>query len=88
MFGLLINDCSGGGEGLPDDTLNLESVPLLWMQNEAFLAGLHFEIHNPEWKVDDLARASPHNSMSGAWMLLEAMPIRRTSQHNPKGMSR
>ncbi|KZP03421.1 hypothetical protein FIBSPDRAFT_1055297 [Athelia psychrophila] len=78
----------GGGEGLPEDTLNIETVPLQWMEHEALMAGLHFKPQKFMWNVSELLKATPHKSLHGAWRLLEVMPVRRQRQTNPKEESR
>lgn len=57
--------------------LNLESVPLLWMENEALMAGLHLQQSSVKWKIGDLETSTPHESLSGVWWLFEYLPIRR-----------
>ena len=79
---------SGGGEGLPEDTLNIETVPLQWMEHEALMAGMQFNPQKLMWSVDGLLKAAPHNTLHGAWRLLEVIPVRRQTQTNPKEASR
>ncbi|KAF7967978.1 hypothetical protein HWV62_32453 [Athelia sp. TMB] len=81
-------ELSGGGEGLPEDTLNIETVPLQWMEHEALMAGVLFHPHKIMWSVDGLLKAAPHKSLHGAWRLLEVIPVRRQTQTNPKEASR
>lgn len=66
---------SGGGS-LPNDELNLESVPLLWMENEALMAGLHLLRSSVNWKINDLKDSKPTKSLNGVWWLLECLPFR------------
>ncbi|KZP32685.1 hypothetical protein FIBSPDRAFT_722414 [Athelia psychrophila] len=56
--------------------LNLESVPLLWMENEALMAGLHFSRVSINWKVHDLQESEPTVSLWGPWWPLECLPFR------------
>ncbi|KZP18216.1 hypothetical protein FIBSPDRAFT_829474 [Athelia psychrophila] len=59
-----------------DVCLTLESVPLLWMENEALMAGLHFSQASINWKVHDLQESKPTESLGGVWRLLEYLPFR------------
>ncbi|KZP06350.1 hypothetical protein FIBSPDRAFT_842265, partial [Athelia psychrophila] len=78
----------GGGEGLSEDTLNIETVPLQWMEHEALMAGLHFKPHKSMWDVSELLKATPHKAIHGAWRLLEALPVKRRKHCNPEEDSR
>ncbi|KZP29576.1 hypothetical protein FIBSPDRAFT_816048 [Athelia psychrophila] len=71
--------CVGGGN-LPNDGLNLESAPLLWMVNEAAIAGLLLTQSTVEWKVRDLETAKPHRSLHSFWWALECLPLHRQSR--------
>ncbi|KZP29544.1 hypothetical protein FIBSPDRAFT_727476 [Athelia psychrophila] len=55
-------------------------APLLWMVNEAALAGLLLTQSTVEWKVRDLETAMPHRSLRGFWWALEVLPIHRQSR--------
>jgi hypothetical protein len=72
---------------LPNADLDLESVPLLWMQNEALMAGLHLQQSSVEWNFDDLKRSRPHESLNGVWWLLEWLPFRRREHSKPNKIS-
>ncbi|KZP29594.1 hypothetical protein FIBSPDRAFT_727289 [Athelia psychrophila] len=65
---------------LPNDGLNLASAPLLWMVNEAAIAGLRLTQSAVEWKVRDLETAKPHRSLRTFWWALEVLPIHRQSR--------
>ncbi|KZP08136.1 hypothetical protein FIBSPDRAFT_840570, partial [Athelia psychrophila] len=71
-----------GGGGLPNDGLNLASTPLLWMFNEAAIAGLLLTQSTVEWKVRDLETTMPHRSLCNFWWALEFLPIHRQSRSN------
>ncbi|KZP32676.1 hypothetical protein FIBSPDRAFT_812252 [Athelia psychrophila] len=63
-------------------------VPLLWMENEALMAGLHFSRASINWKVHDLQESEPTESLSGAWWLLECIPYSLKANHDPAHLSR
>ncbi|KAJ7694671.1 hypothetical protein B0H17DRAFT_931628, partial [Mycena rosella] len=56
--------------------LNLSSVPLLWMENEATLAGLRLRPRTDggAWNMMDLEKDHMHESLKGGWWLLEGLP--------------
>ncbi|KZP06348.1 hypothetical protein FIBSPDRAFT_902882 [Athelia psychrophila] len=60
----------GGGEGLSERTLNIETIPLQWMEHEALMAGLHFKPHKYTLDVSELLEATPQKAIHGAWRLL------------------
>jgi uncharacterized protein (DUF2235 family) len=75
------------GGGYPESESGLSKFPLLWMIEEAISAGLHFNtrtINQLAW--GDPRKGSPfryvapdqeailHNSLRGAWWLLEVLP--------------
>lgn len=75
---------SGGGL-LRNDELNLQSIPLLWMEREAVGAGLHLERSSiGNWHVKDL-KFKPYNSLSAfsPWRVLEYIPIHRELPKEP-----
>lgn len=72
---------------MSNDQLNLESVPLLWMENEALMAGLHLQQSSVDWNIGDLETSTPHESLSGVWWLLEYLPIRREYFSDPDLMT-
>ncbi|KAF7980227.1 hypothetical protein HWV62_39345 [Athelia sp. TMB] len=73
-----------GGGNLPNDGLNLESVPLLWMVNEAAIAGLLLTQSSVEWKIRDLETSKPFRSLQTFWWPLEILPLHRQSRSDPK----
>ncbi|KZP32697.1 hypothetical protein FIBSPDRAFT_722547 [Athelia psychrophila] len=69
----------------PNDELNLESVPLLWMEHEALMAGLHISRASINWKVHDLQENKPTVSLWAPWWLLECLPF-RWKAHSDSGL--
>ncbi|KAJ7682943.1 hypothetical protein B0H17DRAFT_942331 [Mycena rosella] len=61
--------------------LNLSSVPLLWMENEATLAGLRLQPRETggAWNMTDLQKDDVHESLKGGWWPLEYLPLSRLS---------
>ncbi|KAJ7485650.1 hypothetical protein FB451DRAFT_1027683 [Mycena latifolia] len=66
--------------------LNLSSVPLLWMENEATLAGLRLRPRaaGNAWNMSDLRTDDVHESLKGFWKLVEHLPVRRLSYKDPE----
>ncbi|KAJ7499759.1 hypothetical protein FB451DRAFT_1016164, partial [Mycena latifolia] len=65
--------------------LNLSSVPLLWMENEASSAGLRLRPQptGGAWNIGDLKKDDVHESLTGAWQPLEYLPLSRLSFKTP-----
>ncbi|KAJ7146806.1 hypothetical protein C8R44DRAFT_583315, partial [Mycena epipterygia] len=62
--------------------LNLSSVPLLWMENEASSAGLRLRPRTTggAWNLEDLrTKDDVHESLTGAWRVLEYLPLAHLS---------
>ncbi|KAJ7455894.1 hypothetical protein FB451DRAFT_640172 [Mycena latifolia] len=79
------------GGGLKDNlNLNLSSVPLLWMENEATSAGLRLRSRETGggWNWQVLRDDKPHDSMSPGWSLVEKLPITRLSYKNADELTR
>ncbi|KZP19875.1 hypothetical protein FIBSPDRAFT_703711, partial [Athelia psychrophila] len=58
--------------------LQLGDIPLLWMRNEAIMAGLRLKATDIKWKLTDLERdLTP--SLGAIWKILEQLPVRRLS---------
>ncbi|KAF7980226.1 hypothetical protein HWV62_39343 [Athelia sp. TMB] len=75
------SDVGGGGvSSLCHDALNIERAPLLWMINEAAMAGLHFTQSTVEWKILNLKTRKPTRSLHTFWWFLEYCPIKRQSR--------
>ncbi|KZP10451.1 hypothetical protein FIBSPDRAFT_216725 [Athelia psychrophila] len=75
-----------GGGLLPNDELNLQSIPLLWMEREALFAGLHLQQSNiGSWEIRHLELEVPFDSLGrfSGWRILEYLPIPRESPTNP-----
>ncbi|KAJ7503219.1 hypothetical protein B0H11DRAFT_1853386, partial [Mycena galericulata] len=64
-----------------DMYLNLSSVPLLWMENEATAAGLRLRARETggAWNLDDLRKDHVHESLTTGWKALEYLPLERLS---------
>jgi hypothetical protein len=72
---------SSGG-GLEENvSLNLSSVPLLWMENEAEVVGLRLEprASGGVWDLEDLQKHDGHESLRGGWKFMESLPLTRLS---------
>ncbi|PVF91489.1 hypothetical protein CPB86DRAFT_324101 [Serendipita vermifera] len=54
---------------------NLGAVPVLWMANQAMLAGLQLR-YQDGWNLKQIRDQAPHKSMKKGWWLLEILPIR------------
>ncbi|KAJ7512833.1 hypothetical protein B0H11DRAFT_1698006 [Mycena galericulata] len=70
--------------------LNLSSVPLLWMENEATSAGLRLKprASGGAWKMSELGQDDVHESLRGFWRLIEHFPVKRLSFKNPTELTR
>ncbi|KZP16562.1 hypothetical protein FIBSPDRAFT_748690 [Athelia psychrophila] len=67
--------------GTHSDVYQLGDRPLLWMRNEAIMAGLHLktvDINLIKWKLIEL-ECEVKPSLSGIWKFLEYFPVRRLS---------
>ncbi|KAJ6622790.1 hypothetical protein B0H10DRAFT_2012898 [Mycena sp. CBHHK59/15] len=73
------SDIGGGLKKNMD--LNLSSVPLLWMENEAIAAGLRLCPRDTGvvWKWKDLRDDKAHDLLKNCWWFLEILPIKRRS---------
>ena len=76
-----LNLLSSGGGYKDNLQLNSASIPLLWMENEATLAGLKLDDRDEEsqfhieWNWDALAKEKPTLSMNMWWRIMEYLPI-------------
>jgi hypothetical protein len=72
---------SSGGGLKKNVSLNLSSVPLLWMENEAEVAGLRLEprASGGVWDLEDLQKDDGHESLRGGWKPMEYLPLTRLS---------
>ncbi|KAJ7107085.1 hypothetical protein C8R44DRAFT_324052 [Mycena epipterygia] len=88
------SDIGGGTEkegGMKKNLdLNLSSVPLLWMENEATSAGLrlHPRTTGGAWNLEDLRKDDMHESLTGAWWALEHLPLSRLSFKTAQDVTR
>ncbi|KAJ6628218.1 hypothetical protein B0H10DRAFT_1778519, partial [Mycena sp. CBHHK59/15] len=79
------------GGGLKDNlNLNLSSVPLLWMENEATSAGLRLQPRQTGggWNWTHLREDEAHDSLTGFWSLFESLPVSRLSYRNAEEVTR
>ncbi|KAJ7140659.1 hypothetical protein C8R44DRAFT_726392 [Mycena epipterygia] len=69
-----------GGGNRQNITLDLAGVPLLWMENEATIAGLHLMPRAEMWKWESLKQDKPIESLTRPfWWLLETIPLTRST---------
>lgn len=87
---LNINHTNSGGGNRDNKELNLEAAPLLWMEHEAFRAGLllHISSHSAPDYYNHTRYTFPHKSLKGLWWLLEVLPIRRYRHTDPRKATR
>jgi len=81
---------SGGGLEKSFD-LNLSSVPLLWMENEAELAGLRLRPRETggAWNLDELKHLGLHESLKGfLWSAAECLPLKHLSFKTANAVTR
>ncbi|KAJ7686775.1 hypothetical protein B0H17DRAFT_939989, partial [Mycena rosella] len=73
------SDIGGGLKNNLD--LNLSSVPLLWMENEAASAGLRLRPRKTggAWNWKDLRNDKTHESLTVLWRPVELLPVKRLS---------
>ncbi|KAJ7469019.1 hypothetical protein FB451DRAFT_368484 [Mycena latifolia] len=76
------SDIGGGLKNNLD--LNLSSVPLLWMENEAASAGLRLRPRKTggAWNWNDLRNDKTHESLKSLWRPMELLPLKRLSFKN------
>ncbi|KAJ7512938.1 hypothetical protein B0H11DRAFT_1698165, partial [Mycena galericulata] len=80
-----------GGGVKPNLELNLSSVPLLWMENEATAAGLRLRPRGETggaWNLEDLQKHDVHESLTTGWKALEYLPLTRLSFKTAKEVTR
>jgi len=81
---------SGGGLEKSFD-LDLSSVPLLWMENEAESAGLRLRPRETggAWNLDELKQLGLHESLKGFWWsLAEYLPLKHLSFKTANAVTR
>ena len=54
--------------------------PLLWISYEGIAAGLLMNLNRAEWKSEQLGEV--HESLKGAYKLLEILPIKQRSYNS------
>lgn len=74
---------SGGGS-TSNTELNNAAVPVLWMGNEAMVAGLKLGQSRVVWDWDKLRETWPTESLSFVWRLFEILPFKRLSYVDDK----
>ena len=67
---------SGGGTQ-SNTELNNAAPPVLWMGNEAMLAGLELHPSEVQWNWDKLRNTEPSESLSFVWRFFEILPMKR-----------
>ncbi|KAJ7678033.1 hypothetical protein DFH06DRAFT_1316817 [Mycena polygramma] len=79
-----------GGGTKKNLELNLSSVTVLWMENEATLAGLRLEppANGGVWNLKELDHDNLHESLEGLYRLMEYFPMRRLSYKDPVDLTR
>ncbi|KAJ7097706.1 hypothetical protein C8R44DRAFT_859850 [Mycena epipterygia] len=79
-----------GGGIKKNGNLNLSTVPLMWMENEATLAGLRLlpRKSGGAWETRDLRKKDIHKSLKGVWWPLEYLPLSRLSFKTPHKVTR
>ncbi|KAF8160440.1 hypothetical protein K438DRAFT_1859750, partial [Mycena galopus ATCC 62051] len=82
------SDIGGGLKNNLD--LNLSSVPLLWMENEATSAGLRLRPRKTggAWNWSDLRNDKAHESLSALWWPVELLPVTHLSFKNATDVTR
>ncbi|KAF7969864.1 hypothetical protein HWV62_25639 [Athelia sp. TMB] len=68
-----------GGGNRVNDRLQSGDIPLLWMRNEAMIAGLHLKAADTNMKRTDLERLPKDSARSIAWLAMELLPFGRLS---------
>lgn len=79
-----LTTCSSGG-GNREKTgkaLNFQDMPLLWMREEAFDAGLRLNPPKIAFRFEDLKEPNINDSLTLRWWLLELFPVRRLCYNN------
>ncbi|VDB96523.1 unnamed protein product [Peniophora sp. CBMAI 1063] len=66
-----------GGGNVKNENLDSARPALRWMYAEASVAGLYFDLFKRKTKVSDDGNIKVNESLSGAWWLLEYLPLRR-----------
>ncbi|KAJ7860188.1 hypothetical protein B0H13DRAFT_1639652, partial [Mycena leptocephala] len=81
---------AGTHSDMCDLDLNLSSVPLLWMENEATSAGLRLRPRETggAWNIEDLRRDAVNESLKGGWWALEYLPLTRLSFNTAQEVTR
>ncbi|KAJ7140642.1 hypothetical protein C8R44DRAFT_974480, partial [Mycena epipterygia] len=68
-----------GGGNRRNIALDLAGVPLLWMENQATISGLHLVPRIDVWNWESLKQDKPIESLTGPfWWLLETLPLTRS----------
>jgi hypothetical protein len=68
-----------GGSNKKNTEFNNATTPVLWMRDEAIVAGLRLGISRVELNWMDLQTSKPTNSLSLGWWLLVILPFKRLS---------
>lgn len=73
-----------GGGSKSNKHLNNAAVPVLWMGNEATLAGLKLRPSRVEWKWEELENTKPTESLKPVWYFFEILPFKTLSYGGAK----
>lgn len=79
----LISGLSGGGN-VSNAQLNNATIPVLWIGNEALMAGLKLKPSRVEWDWRKLKYSGPTKSLGVVWYLFEALPFKRLTYKDEK----
>jgi hypothetical protein len=71
--------CSSGGGNKSNRKLDNAAVPVLWMGNEANLAGLRLRPSGVVWNWGELKQNKPLKSLRSVWRWFELLPFKRLS---------
>jgi hypothetical protein len=79
-----LTTCSSGGvkREKTDNALTFRDMPLLWMREEAFEAGLLLNPPKVAFTSEDLKEPKITNSLTSLWWPLEILPIRHLRYNN------
>jgi hypothetical protein len=75
---LILSALSGGGNE-KNEKLDNAAVPVLWMGNEANLAGLRLKPSKVQWDWEQLKQNKPVKSLRSVWRWFELWPFKRLS---------
>lgn len=65
--------------------LDVEDIPVLWMGNEAMIAGIKLRESVVDWNWEELATAPETPSLKLFWWLVECLPFPRLTYESAAG---